>query len=638
MKRTKRFSLLLVVGVLLLSVFGCGGQKNNSIDPQMLVVERHRVQIETSSNDSYPITADFVVDIPLYGPQSLMDSLEVFINKTLYEEFDHSFEPWDGWDSVPFSENEWFEYDKLGWELTDILEYYVHKYSPYTEQLFNTKSCSVLLVAQTDAFVTFGIEYWGCGGSCGSNLYCHTFSKKDGHKIGQIIEEQDIYRFFEDHPEVEPYYSEFGLLEDGVLCIDEDQQNHYCASYCEYKELLPYLSSEAQELVNSIGKTKYSDEDWSLGEQIGSVKTTGGKDVYLMRRPPLWDGFVDFCADGTLPQGVIYTLTAYTNQDGRYVKEEKVLPKPRMEFEFPHVAWEGPYSLWDRDYFIYDDEQNMLFVPEKIGDWKVEFTPLHFNGERFVSVNEKDCTPPEHLQEIAVLPYYGKPDDEKEAVHLMAGDGYLKAYNVRNGMYIPKRAFPRWEYAIRCPEFEYEISSNPGEVECFTFVSSDSTLYVPYVERHGMSLYIHPDLYYVYKYDGYRFISHGLEGGYWLHPSLRKFAELWYLGRSKDYLVRVDEMRRLQDPELYDPDFDYGPTSYRFAAWKNKDNMLDAPDLVIENGYWDRDRYCCVFQNNGSTYEVFFDTSDPDNSEPSKLTIYQKGKKVLEQQLDDLWH
>lgn len=54
-----------------------------------------------------------------------------------------------------------------------------------------------------------------------------------------------------------------------------------------------------------------------------------------------------------------------------------------------------------------------------------------------------------------------------------------------------------------------------------------------------------------------------------LHPSLRSFEHPELLFKTKDYLVRIDEI---------------GGGKYRYAAWKNNQDQSKKPDLVLMNG------------------------------------------------------
>lgn len=384
---------LLMTGVMMIAVSSCGKQKKEVFDPPMLVVERQKVQLE--SNQGWFYEGNFAVDLPVSGPKPLMDSLKVFLNKELHEAFESSLESsWD-FDTLHFTAEELFQDN-----LSDMLSYYEDKYRPFEDELVNPMGFSLFLVAQTDQFVTYGLEYYGCGGSCGSCLHCITFSKKDGRCIGNLITWNDILRFLNDHPEVEHPFGEWqlesndtewlselfdaGLTEEDLLVINEDQMNHYAAGMFKYKDVLPYLSKEAQDIVGSIGKTtKYSRDDWYLGECVGEVKNTQNETIFLMQQESLWEGFADF--QGEFLQESTIRLAAYSKEGSRYVTKD-VLPTSKMEFEFPDVAWSGPSTFDDGNYFVFDRESKTLLVPYVKEGWQVEYAPFRFNGRRFVRV------------------------------------------------------------------------------------------------------------------------------------------------------------------------------------------------------------------------------------------------------------
>ena len=355
----------------------------------MLIVKRQHVKVNAPKPDACEFV-EFYVDVPVEGPQPLLDSIKAFLNENLYLAFE----------AVDFEEDStWFTpKDVYADDMSSLLDSYVGKYSEHLKNMewIWTSSFSFFLVAQTESFVTYGLEaYQGRG----SVMYCHTFSKKDGHEVGEIITKENLLRFLKNHPDVKhPFYNvdllknkevsfDFGLLEDGALCIAEPIQNCNIISKFGYKELLPYLSTEAQELVNSIGNKKCLYEDWSLGEEIGRVKTPDGETVCLMQRPPLWADFVFESENEDFYQDKTYTLTAYTLKDGHHVKNDKILPTPRLEFEFPDVAWSGPH-FEEKDYYRWDPTQNLLLAPYRKGDALVDFILFKFDGKHFVKIGD----------------------------------------------------------------------------------------------------------------------------------------------------------------------------------------------------------------------------------------------------------
>ena len=290
----------------------------------MLVVTREYSKLEHRL-DSYSESMNSVVDIPLYGPQPLIDSLTIFINKHLFKAYNVSL------DSNIYSEEELFHTD-----LRDIMSHYAEKYKPFRNLVFCGVDFHLLLIAQTESYVTYGLEYYHCSASCGSEFYCFTFSKKDGHlcklidndKLSQYVEgkynkETDYFTF--------PYrdshdYSDcidFGLLEDKVLEIHQEQAvNFYVADYTDIQELLPFLTDDAKALLNAKGDiSKYGYETWSLGKQIGHIETLDGKTGTLMLQRPRWEFYggeneIFYIENSEIEDNPI--VTTYFDKDGKY--------------------------------------------------------------------------------------------------------------------------------------------------------------------------------------------------------------------------------------------------------------------------------------------------------------------------------
>ncbi len=154
---------------------------------------------------------------------------------------------------------------------------------------------------------------------------------------------------------------------------------------------------------------------------------------------------------------------------------------------------------------------------------------------------------------------------------------------------------------------------------CFAFNKADNTLYVLKVKvmakNGGKEMVPYYDRYYVYQFDGEHFIGKGEEGGFWLHPSIRQFKALVYYGKTEDYQVRVDSL---------------AAGTYRLTAWKNKDDMNDAPDILVEGGVLLKSNY--VFKNGDYTYTVIDQEFGQDEfrnyDKNGKLFISKKLNKV----------
>ncbi len=379
---------LILAGMMTILVLtGCHDTSKNA---QPLVVVRQHVRFGSYNSQ------DIAVDVPIKGPRPLLDSLKVFLNAEVYRVFESL--AFESGNATTFTPKDVYTND-----MSRLLDSYADTYSGHIGKISEwdwPSGFSLFLVAQTESFVTYGLEFYR---GRGSSMCCHTFSKKDGHKIGEIITEENLVKFLNDHPSVEhPFFDfqiygeepsqwkffEVGLLEDGALCINECWQNHYLASKFSYKKLLPYLSSEAQELINTRGETKFLYEDCSLGEPIGKVKTFDGETICLMTRLPLWDGFGTFSYLGeAFEKDKAYTLTAYTMKKGDYVRNDNVFPTPRLKFEFPNGAWSGPI-MEDNEYYLFDAKNKLLLAPYKKEEFVVDFLTYRFDGKRFVVMGD----------------------------------------------------------------------------------------------------------------------------------------------------------------------------------------------------------------------------------------------------------
>lgn len=430
MTHTLKASLrLILTGMMMVLVLtGCHDTSTNT---QPLVVVRQHVRFGSYNPQ------DIAVDVPIKGPRPLLDSLKVFLNAEVYRVFESL--DFESDNTTTFTPKEVYTKD-----MSRLLDSYADHYSSHIGKItewYWPSGFSLFLVAQTESFVTYALEFYR---GRGSSMCCHTFSKKDGHKIGEIITEENLVKFLNDHPSVEhPFFKyqinewepgdwkffEAGLLEDGALCINESD---ILASIFDYKKLLPYLSSEAQELINTRGETKFLYEDCSLGEPIGKVKTIDGETICLMTRPPLWNSFESFYYLGEVfEKDKAYTLTAYTMKRGGYVRNDKVFPTPRLKFEFPNGAWSGP-RMKDNEYYLFDAKNKLLLAPYKKEEFVVVFLTFRFDGRHFVMVDEGIVTKPSNeTDDFIYLGYY----HEKLDYRVVEGHG-ARAVQVSNNMRI----------------------------------------------------------------------------------------------------------------------------------------------------------------------------------------------------------
>ena len=146
----------------------------------------------------------------------------------------------------------------------------MEKYKSLIEDsLWNTFSLELKMEAQTEKYVTYGLEFFHCGGSCGSEKYYYTFDKSDGHQVSKIISRDNLDRFFKDYPEYtsiddDPWFGragwhyypddgfhsyDYGLLDDHFSLAIQCCGNHYLLLSFPYGQIFSYLSPEAQALL-----------------------------------------------------------------------------------------------------------------------------------------------------------------------------------------------------------------------------------------------------------------------------------------------------------------------------------------------------------------------------------------------------
>ena len=205
-------------------------------------------------NDS---RAFFDLDVPVNGPQALVDSLMAFINREMYDSCEFLSHLDDS--VVTYIPEEVFTDDGR-----QLLRHYMEKYRPIlSESLFSMTDFSLKMEGQTKSYVTYGLVNCHCSGSCGSEKCYFTFDKRDGHQLQEIISHENLVRFFEDYPEyatLEGYSWEFspesefenscyGLTEDHFSLVIIGWYNHYFSVDVPYGQIFSYLSPEAQAVV-----------------------------------------------------------------------------------------------------------------------------------------------------------------------------------------------------------------------------------------------------------------------------------------------------------------------------------------------------------------------------------------------------
>lgn len=155
------------------------------------------------------------------------------------------------------------------------------------------------------------------------------------------------------------------------------------------------------------------------------------------------------------------------------------------------------------------------------------------------------------------------------------------------------------EYTIA--DWYFTANNGEGWEWLFQFDGKSKILYVPQADPKIT------DRYSLYRYNGESLYYIGVDGGFWLHPTIRSFESLESLFDTKDYRIRVDCM------------FD---GSYRYTSWKNSRTMDDLPDVIIYGGVYDENKKEYRFKHNDHEYIV-----DAEKG----ISVRYNGKEILSQ-------
>ncbi len=195
-----------------------------------------------------------------------------------------------------------------------------------------------------------------------------------------------------------------------------------------------------------------------------------------------------------------------------------------------------------------------------------------------------------------------------DLVALKFNDGKLEK---TEGFKTPTRKYSDVGYEHEIPGW-YFRTLGEGWSWLNSLDSETNTLYIPLVD--GMDI---TDQYLLYQFNGSCLEYKGTGGGFWLHPTIRKFKRLLQLYDSDALRIRLDE---LSDGKI------------RYCAWNAGQKMSDKPQITVVGGERDIRPGCIRFRNKG--FEYF--TPDPESEKPSQvLTVEKRGKVLATHELRD---
>lgn len=187
----------------------------------------------------------------------------------------------------------------------------------------------------------------------------------------------------------------------------------------------------------------------------------------------------------------------------------------------------------------------------------------------------------------------------------------IAAYVKQDGIYVPTDVFEvrkHHQSVINSVKYDSWISSSP-ECGFFHFNKADNTLYIPLIDEYMSGA----DRYILYRFDGKYFVYKSKDAGYWLHSSLHGYDKLYALGKTKDFIIRIDIMN---------------DGSLRYASWSTTKSMKDKPSIIL---YSDTS-----YGNDGQSFYNgdFKYTFNNDNKE---LRVYEGSKLIKRQKMEVLY-
>lgn len=267
MKKNNRTFSAVVITMMTLNLLIVGCVTNTTTDDGTVATERQECFLKhfthLREND-----CDLVItaDLPVKGAKTVIDSITVFLNEQLYEYFDKGE---DGF-RLPYE-------TVFSADIPHLLEHYRDAYSPYFDAdsthicEFATHCLELNMVAQTATYITYEINNVFFGEGIEEARSWVTFAKADGHRLRSVISPENLVRFFQEHPEqrnsdiwndiqskTENNESlrvfNVGLLNDSLAFQYVWTTGAYDDSKYDLTTLRPYLSTEAQELINANGQ------------------------------------------------------------------------------------------------------------------------------------------------------------------------------------------------------------------------------------------------------------------------------------------------------------------------------------------------------------------------------------------------
>jgi hypothetical protein len=507
MKKMMRIWLLLMA----VAMVGCQSVGHEPSADLVVMEQTDTVRGGTEDND-YEWVA-FTVDVPVNGPKALLDSVMAFVNTELHAacecviHFDES--------CVTFSSDDVFTDDG-----ERLLSHYMKKYkSQLQDSLGSVFALTMKMEAQTAKYVTYGLETFHCGASCGSEKFFYTFDKNDGHQVKEIISRDNLVRFFNDYPEYnsvadDPWFGragwqffpeddadryDFGLLDDHFSLAIQGCGNHYLLLDFPYGQTFSYLSPEAQDLV------KQDEENEPM------------LPAYLSYKHPEVNLEVDT---------VNYALIGCVNAAGGERRDTLMHYDPALEI-YPKLVYSIDASIGSPLYLL-----------------TYSFGHLLYRDEAMTCIYNDDY----HLQPVSLFSVDGQRDS---VVCCLWYDQLVEASD----------GFPFDEF----DENRFGLHYDPFTKRLYSPILADHD---PNSEFANTFCLQYTGRFEVLQFNGKEFVLADDDGAWWLNPDLRNYKRTVSNRKTEDGIEQIDLM----------PD-----GTYRRAVWKGAktlDDLRRKPDEV----------------------------------------------------------
>lgn len=415
MKHLKRFLLFAILPCLLSVAVAMGCSSNRKTTGTSFAVERQVCTMKhVVIDDLAEFDTSITIEVPVNAPKRLTDSITAYINEVLYEYFDDDYKT-----RIPYE-------NVYSTDLTHIAEHYWDAYKSFYEETDpSTHWLDLLLVAQTDTYVTYEKVRAFRGEGIHEFRSWTTFVKKDGHRLKKVMRNGDMQRFLEENPEMtggnrglipddDSYRADFcdyGLLKDSLAFQFVTGTGHDDVDLYDLRAVKPYLPKEVQELVSANGLSELEGIVLDSLENIfGMVTTAKGETVYL------WSHYD--------------AVMAYTKTPMGYV--------PIDVFSGDHGYQRFLNTFTGNKDFVFNESDNTLYVPyskvveengEKTKSWcKDRYHIYQFDGEHFIFKGEgAGFWLHPSVREYESLEFFGKTEDYRVKIDRMADGTYRLA-------------------------------------------------------------------------------------------------------------------------------------------------------------------------------------------------------------------